>query len=220
MRLDDSSSRLSFRQIDERRVTLVGLVALYGAVISTVALYLSLTAYPAISYPFEPQRPTLLRFLFPSIVAFLSGIALAVGLTHFVADTVNEARHPLIWLLLGLVYGTLLPFITGMFLPFSFVFHDLVVGQIQAGTFWIRLANAAFYMPSSSFFWGTFGLYAGVLGGLLLGVGAWFIDLANAAGNPLIAKYGPYVISTVLSLGIIALPILAPLSLIASLGWR
>ena len=206
------------RQTKRRRVRLTVSVALYGGVVSVATLYISLTALPSSTYPFEPQRPSLLHFLFASIGAVLSGVVLAGVATHFVADSPNQAPHPLIWVLIGVLYGVLVPFITGMFRPFWVVLLDLVTGTIGEGGLWLRLANAAFYAPFSSVYWGVIGLPAGLLGGLLLAVGAWFIALANAAVNPRIARYGPWVISVALSLGVLATALLAPLSLVASLG--
>lgn len=199
-----------------RRARLTISVALYGGAVGAAALFVSLLAQ--VRFPNEPEHMALLASVFLGSGGALAGGALAALITYSVGQKADKARHLLAWEALGFGYGVLLPFFTGMLIPLSGVFLNLAVGVITAGEVFSQVVDAISRSPAFAFSQGTFGLFTGMLAGLLLGTGAWLIDTANAEPNARVSGYGPWAIAAVLSIGVVAVAAFGPPPTLAKLG--
>lgn len=206
------------REARERRLRarLTGSVALYGAALSVLALYITLTARVADGadyYTYELARPALLRFLVNSLPALLSGFALAAFITHQASDVVATPRHPMKWLVVGGLFGFTVPFATGLLLPVSTALLDPAVVNAGEEGFWLSLSDEIIGAPIFGYVYGMLGVFVGMLAGVMLAVGGWFVELANTSSSPNMAAYGPYAVSAALSLALAAVLIFGPFSL-------
>ena len=207
-------------QKKRRRVRLVAATALYGIVLSILGLYITLPARLAESvdyYKFELIRPEIVPFLRVSISAILSGAFLTGFLVYAFSGGARERRHPLIWGVVGLVYGLAISFATGLFIPTVGEIVDLLAGHNSLGALWNALLYSILGTPLFAAVYGILGLYVGLLQGLLLAIGGWLMDVVSASVNTRAARYGPVAVSVILSF-LVAVPVLVgPFSLFKSL---
>ncbi len=198
------------------RARLTGSVALYGAVLSVLALYITLTARVADGadyYTYELARPALLGFLANSLPALLSGLALAALITHQASHVVATPRHPTKWVVVGGLFGFTFPFATGLLLPVSTALLDPAAASAGEGGFWLSLSDEIIGAPVFGYVYGMLGVFVGMLAGLMLALGGWFVEFANTSSDPNVAAYGPYAVSATLSLALAAVVIFGPFSL-------
>jgi hypothetical protein len=139
-----------------------------------------------------------------SSAGLVAGAAAAALLTYFFVHRAERARNPPHWVALGTGYGLMAPFLTGLLLPISAVFLDLWLGVLTIGEILPSVLESLLRVPTYGFTHGTIGLYTGLLSGLVLGVSAWLIDLANASGGQRVSRYGSTAIALVLSSGFVA----------------
>lgn len=198
------------------RARLTGSVALYGAVLSVLALYITLTARVADGadyYTYELARPALLGFLAKSLPALLSGLALAALIAHQASHVVATSLHPVKWVVVGGLFGFTVPFATGLLLPVSTALLDPAGVNAGDGGFWLSLSDEIIGAPVFGYVYGMLGVFVGMLAGLMLALGGWFVELANTSSSPNMATYGPYAVSAALSLALAAAVMFGPFSL-------
>ena len=198
------------------RARLTGSVALYGAVLSVLALYITLTARVADGadyYTYELARPALLGFLAKSLPALLSGLALAALITHQASHVVATPLHPVKWVVVGGLFGFTVPFATGLLLPVSTALLDPAGVNAGDGGFWLSLSDEIIGAPVFGYVYGMLGVFVGLLAGLMLALGGWLVELANTSSSANMATYGPYAVSAALSLALAAAVMFGPFSL-------
>lgn len=203
-------------EMEDRRLRLIKCETLYGGALGAATLLISFLAQTP--FPKTPERMALLPSAILSSGGVVAGGILAGLTTYWVAQRTDKARHPLTWMALGCGYGVLLPFCTGMFLPVCSVFLNRALGVIARSEIAPQVLNALFRAPVSAFVHGAFGLYTGLLAGVCFGTGAWLIDRANTASNPMVAHYGTYALALVLALAVVAVAAFVSPVTLAQLG--
>ena len=160
-----------------------------------------------------PILPALILSLCGALAAVLITLPTAYGLDEWF----GEQRSLLDWLVPGMGFGALLPFLSGAFLPAGFVFVALQQGIIGAGDLGIQLLDAGFLAPGKAFFFGFLTLFVGLFTGAFLSIGGWTIERANRSSRIQVSSYGPWAIAV--SLGIVAVTIAAstPTQIIAKI---
>ncbi len=194
----------------------MGSLAICGGAISVAALFVTLLA--ATEYPKKPEHLTLLLSVIMGTGAFVPGALAAAVITYMVSDRVETARNIVAWLVLGFGYGIMVPFATGMFIPLSTVFVRLSSGVITAEDVFPEAVDALFRGISVAFSHGAFGVFTGMLAGVILGVGAWVIDRINTMPDSPLARYGPPAIAVVLAIVVLAIAAFGPPETLAKLG--
>ena len=84
--------------------------------------------------------------------------------------------------------------------------------------FWLAWAALYSNCPVDAITQTIIELPSGLLAWPIFGLGAWFIDLANASSNPVISRYVSFAIATSLSLEAVAFVVFAPAGTPAKLG--
>ncbi|MGQ4810019.1 hypothetical protein NKDENANG_03463 [Candidatus Entotheonellaceae bacterium PAL068K] len=202
--------------MEERRRRLIKCETLYGGALGAATLLVSFLAQTP--FPKTPERMALLPSAILSSSGGVAGGILAGLTTYWMAQNTDRARHPLAWMALGWGYGVLLPFCTGMFLPVCSVFLNRSLGVIARSEIAPQVLNALFRAPATAFVHGAFGLYTGLLAGVCFGTGAWLIDRANTASNPMVSQYGTYTLALVLAIAVVAVAAFVPPVTLAKLG--
>jgi hypothetical protein len=167
---------------------------------------------------YEPAHLATLPAVFLSGAGVLAGALVAGLLTFWTVKRPEDASSPLIWVALGLVYGLVLPFVTGALAPVSLIFLDLAVTGSGADEVMSGLVDSAFRSPYFAFVYGAMSLQTTAIAAPVFAAGAWLIDRVNASANVQVSRIGAYAIAVALSLGIVAIASFGPPSALAKLG--
>jgi uncharacterized membrane protein YvlD (DUF360 family) len=158
--------------------------------------------------------PTLLM----SAGAFVVCAALGGLIAYWFGQRDEPLRFVIKWLVIGFGFGVLSPIITGGTLPLTLVFVELEAGVLSVGEAPVRLVNALFHIPRFAFTHGVFGLFTGMLVGVLFCFGAMFISALREFTGGTLARYGPYVLAVLLSIIFYAISTLADAPTLARFG--
>lgn len=109
-------------------------------------------------------------------------------------------------------------FVTSVFIPGSIALIELWLGVGNAGEILAGLGGSIFKLPVVAITQTMIELPSGLLAWPIFGLGAWFIDLANASSSPVISRYVSFAIATSLSLEAVAFVVFAPAGTPAKLG--
>jgi hypothetical protein len=198
------------RERRKRRNRLVFSLAVLGAVLSVLGLYITLPARLSETvdqYRFELVRPEWGPFLRVAVAAILSGGLLA-ALIGRIASSGTEKRHaPIAWLFYGALYGVVIPFATGAFIPASGTIIDLATGRAPLRGFGTRLFYSVLGTPVFATVYGILGFYVGLISGVLLAIAGWAIHRLNGSENHELARWGPISLAVIVSV-LIAVPVL------------
>ncbi len=136
-------------------------------------------------YPNEPEHMPLAETVFLSGGAALVCAAVSVLIAYWMTseDYLGRARGIFVWLLAGFAFGILSPVATGISIPTSGVLLDLYRGVTPAGETPMLLLDSAMRWPRFAFTQGVFGLFTGMLAGILFSAGGWIIDNLNHLPN-------------------------------------
>jgi hypothetical protein len=193
-----------------RRRRLVLSLALLGAVLGVLGLYITLPARLSETvdqYRFELVRPELGPFMRVAVAAVLAGGLLAAFIGR-IASSGTEKRHsPMAWVFYGALYGLVIPFATGAFIPTSGVIIDLLLGRSPWRGLAMRLFYAVFGTPVFAAVYGILGFYIGLISGVILAAAGWGIDRLNGSENKTAARWGPLSLAALCSI-VIAMPVL------------
>ena len=204
---------------DQPRARLTISIGLYGGALGAGALLVSLLSQMAPEvYPDAPRHPGLVPSLILSSGGFLVGALLAALAAYMAARDRHEPLKLLVWMAVGLGFGIMLPVFTGAIIPFTMVFINLYEGTIEAGDVLIRLVDSVFLAPWATLFQAVFGLFSSMLAGLVFGLGAWLVNVANAASKSWIARYGTYGLAAALSIAVIGFVTFGSPTFLAKLG--
>lgn len=199
-----------------QRGYLVICLAIYGGSLGAASLlvnFLSRTKYPDI-----PEHMALAPTLLMSAGAFVVCAALGGLIAYWFGQRDEPLRFVIKWLVIGFGFGVLSPIITGGTLPLTLVFVELEAGVLSVGEAPVRLVNALFHIPRFAFTHGVFGLFTGMLVGVLFCFGAMFISALREFTGGTLARYGPYVLAVLLSIIFYAISTLADAPTLARFG--
>jgi hypothetical protein len=166
-----------------------------------------------------PQHPPLGESIYLGVVGFLAAQIVAGTLLKLIGIEAYRPRNLLVWLFVGMLYGTTISFVTGALFPPSLVLLETFSGQSSMAAFIPNLLDSFFAM-----FWGALtqgfrGLPPGMLAGALLAVVAWLIDRAACSDNRALSTYGALGIGLGFALLVLAFTAFAPASLLSQIGW-
>ncbi len=139
----------------------------------------------------EPEHLALVPATFVSLSGAIAAILLTWPVVHLLSKGALRQQGLLMWLVLGIGYGLLLPPLTGALLPLSVVFINLTLGVIEVGELPSELMEALFRSPLNSIIYGSLAIVNGLLTGVLFSSGAWLIDRLNASPHPVVSGRGP-----------------------------
>ncbi len=190
-------------------VLAISLVPL-AIVLSVSAMYVTLSVTLAESDPYyQPERPALGPFLRVATAAILGGIV-SIGLVVVAVSEATGASRG-VWRLgaIGILFGVLVPFATGLLMPINRFFLNAndVSGAADLSN---RVIDAVYGTPLFALTYGVRGIWEGIVVGLLLGGAAWVIlEVSHLSSRDrLVLK--PYVLSLGLAVFIAAFVFFGP----------
>ena len=130
----------------------------------------------------------------------------------------NVAHGVRAWAMVGLLFGLLLPFVTGALLPASNVLLGLSLGIIQPGELFSSLLSSFFRIPLEMVVHAAQGILIAMLVGVVFGVGAWTLDQINWSRSVNVARVGPWTLATLLGTGALAFALFGPPETLTRLG--
>ena len=204
------------RPTARRRITLEACVTIYAAALGSSAVLVYFMVRTEAWK--EPEHLALVQATFVSLVGATAAILLTWPVVHQLSDGARKPQGLLMWLVLGIGYGLLLPPLTGALLPLSVVFINLTLGIIELGELPSEFMEALFRAPLNSIIYGSLAIVNGLLAGVLFSSGAWLIDRLNASSDPVISARGPWAVVILLGGTIIALAAFGPPETLARLG--
>jgi hypothetical protein len=199
-----------------RRARLIGSIAFYGGGIGIAAIFITLLA--ATEYPKTPEHLNFVNSLIMGAGAFVTSGIVAGVVAWVISERVETARSILVWVGLGFAFGVSFPFATGFFIPMSTVFVQFAEGSIGVGDLFVDVIDSLFRGISVAFSHGAFGVFTGMLGGVILTVGGWVIDRANSGQSSQFQRYGPPAIAAVLAVIVVAVASFGSPEFLAKLG--
>ncbi len=205
------------RPPDWPRIRFTACVTSYAGALGAAAVLVSFLVKTDIIIR-EPEHMTLIPSVFLSSAGGLGGVLIAWPLARWLSEGSDRPHNLLIWWLLGVGFGIILPFLTGALLPLSAVFMELALGTIGAGELLSETLNAVFRTPIYMVTHGAYALLTSLLAGGLFGTGAWIIDRFNAASNPSVSRYGPWAVALVLGFAVVAIAAFGPPETLERLG--
>ncbi len=199
--------------VDWESVKLTSAVTLYSCALGAAAVLVSFLVRMN-----APQHMTPIPSMFFSLAGALAALLITWPSIYWIASGNEGPRSLWQWSVIGLVYGLLMPFLTGALLPLSAVFVELTIGTIKLGQLWSQSWNAVFQAPAYSFIHGTIGIFTGLLAGALLGIGGWVIDRINSISNPIARRYCPWAMSLILGSIVVGFAVFGSPETLARLG--
>ena len=205
--------RIEFERFSADRrsygVLAISLVPL-AIVLSMSAMYVTLAVTLAESDPYyRPERPALGPFLRVATAAIFGGI-LSIGLVVFaVSEATGGSRG--VWRLgaFGILFGALVPFVTGLLMPINRFFLNAndVSGAADLSN---RIIDSVYGTPVFALTYGARGIWEGIIAGLLLAGAAWvFLEVSHLSSrDTLVLK--PYVLSLGLAVLVAAFVFFGP----------
>ena len=165
-----------------------------------------------------PEHMSAAPTFYLALAGAIAGILFTWPIVRRLSDIVGENRGWPIWLILAAGYALVVPFVTGMIMPFSVVFLNLhwgVIGFLEVPS---QILNSTFRMPIEAFVYGTLSIYTGMIAGILFGVGGYAMDELSHSEKVAVHKYAPWAIALTVGLGIIAFAVLGPAETVAKFG--
>lgn len=190
---------------------LIGLAAALGAAATLITFVI------ATDISREPEHLAFAPAMFFGATGGIAGALIVWPIISWLIKD-NVAHSCREWMLVGLVFGLLLPFVTGALLPASHVFLGLSLGIIQPGELFSGLLSSFFRIPLEIVVHEAQGILTGMLVGVVFGVGAWALDQINWSRFTVIADFGPWTVATVLGTGALLLALFGSPEALTRLG--
>ncbi|MDE2688060.1 MAG: hypothetical protein OXI16_11270 [Chloroflexota bacterium] len=168
--------------VQRLQVRLVRSLVLYGMLLVAAATIVATIYSPGIDQ--DPRRLIGLLAVGTVIGGCLFSLIFLLPVLRWIGARPEESRILPIWLLIGFAFGVCAVFLTGASQPFVFVFYTNILDFQSVGRLLDDLIDAFFRAPLSSFTFGVFALYIGVLMTPIFGIGAWIIDMFNRMNYP------------------------------------
>ena len=180
-----------------------------------------------IEFPDVVQRLTLWDTLVFGTAGFLGSALIAAPCAYwlfgplpiFLARKKRETRGFRKWVVLGVTFGLLFPFVTGaVFIPVGFNLVDFGNGLLTIPEILSKSLDLVVFAPSVGLLLGIRIVFTGMIATVVFAPGAWMIDRFNLSDDPTTAKYGTWAVTVVVSLGLIVFMAIAPEQFLSSLG--
>ena len=192
-------------------VCLTGLAAALGAAATLITFIVSTDISR------EPAHLAFAPALFFGTAGSIAAVLIIWPIASWMSHD-NVAHSFRVWMVMGLVFGVLLPFLTGALLPASQVFMDLSLNIIRPGDLFSQLLSSLFRIPISIVVHEATGIFIGLLVGAVFGVGAWVFDRFNVSQSAVVADVGTWTVATVLGTGALVLALFASPETLTRLG--
>ena len=183
------TSNASQMTIEQRRqavgllqVRLVRTLVLYAMLLTAAAALVASIYSPGIDQ--DPRRLIGMNAVTTMVGGCLFTLLFLLPVVRWIGVRAEESRVLPVWLLVGIAYGFFTVFLIGASLPFAFAFQINILDFRSIGKMLDDIIDAFFRAPLSSFTFGVFALYVGIIAGILYGVGAWIIDMLNRMNYP------------------------------------
>lgn len=198
------------------KVRLTICLLFYGASLGIAGMLISFLART--KFPIDPTHLDFQTTVILTPAGAVAGAFLG-GLMAWVTTHREGRPHGLLmWAVMGFLFGVLLSFVTGVFLPYSTAALNIAKGVSESGNLVRDLVDAAFRMPSVAVIQGVFGLFTGMLMGAFFMFGGILIERVNISAKGLQSRYLAYVITLALSVISVAIAAFGPADLLAKLG--
>ena len=179
---------------------------MYGAALGSAAILITIMAR---TDKFdEAQHLALIPGLFSALTGAIAATLITPLAIYHVREHADESGGLLLWLILGLGFGLAGSFVAGGLVPLNVVFITFAEGDIELGDLPSFVLEGAFQGIRSFFVDGALAIYTWLLAGVIFGVGAWVIDKLNSSPNLVASKYGTWVVTLFLGLGIVTIAVL------------
>lgn len=195
-----------------KRLRLIICVSIYGSSLGAAAVLITFLARTR--FPKEPEHMELATSIIFASSAGVVGALLAGLITFWAVPNPDQPRSIFYWAFLGFAFGILLPFFTGLTLPFGTSIVSFTENVITLREMFLNILGSFFKAPTFAFVHGVFGLFTGMLAGALLAAGSWLINRVNAGES----RYLSYVVAIVLFVVVIILVSYLPTSFLAKLA--
>ena len=159
------------------QMRLVRSLLLYGMLLTAAAAMVASIYSPGIDQ--DPRRLIGMNAVGTMVGGCLFTLIFLLPTLRWIGSRAEESRILPIWLFVGITYGIFTVFLIGASLPFVFAFQINMLDFRSLGKLIDDLIDAIFRMPLSSFTFGVFALYIGLIAGIIYGIGGWFIDMLN-----------------------------------------
>ena len=189
----------------------------YGAALGAAAVPIALLAKPDPRLQ-VPEHMSAAPTFYLTLAGAIAGILIVWPVIRRLPDALGAHMGWLVWLVLGVGYAFLVPFLSGVIIPISIVFLNAHVGIIEFWQIPGQLLNSLFRMPIEAFIYGTLALYTGMIAGALFAVGGFAINEISYSRNMVVHKYVPWAIALTVGLMTIAFAVLAPAELVNKFG--
>lgn len=198
------------------KIRLTICLTLYGAALGVSGMLISFLART--KFPIDPTHLDFQSTIILTPSGAIAGTALGALLTWLTTSIDGRPHSLVMWMIIGFMFGVLISFITGLFMPYSTAFLNVAKGVSDSAELTRDLWDAAFRMPSFAVIQGVFGLFTGMLMGAFFALGGILIERANTSTHPRMSKYMPYAIALTLAITFVALGAFGPTDFLAKLG--
>ncbi|MEE8362756.1 MAG: hypothetical protein V3S18_01660 [Dehalococcoidia bacterium] len=189
------------------RLRLAATVTLLASAIGASAILISSASRTRLYA--EPEHLPPLPAAFFALAGVIAGALIAAPLVYRLCDRTDQPRGIVWWSGLGLGFGVLLPLATAALLPLSILSGNVARGLVAIGELPSMVLEVLFLAPASILIDGMLGLNMAVPAAVAGAAGAWVIDRLNSAGNPSLARYGPWVVAVLAGVALIAIATLS-----------
>ena len=190
---------------------LTGLAAALGAAATLITFVISTDISR------EPEHLAFAPTMFFGATGGIAGALIVWPIISWLSKD-NAAHSFREWMLVGAVFGLLLPFVTGALLPASHVFLGLSLGIIQPGELISSLLSSIFRMPVEIIVHVAQGILTGALVGAVFALAGWVLDRINWSRSTVVADFGPWTVATVLGTGAVLLALFGSPDALTRLG--
>ena len=163
--------------VSRLQVRLVRSLLLYGMLLTAAAAIVASIYSPGIDQ--DPRRLIGMNAVSTAVGGCLFTLIFLLPILRWIGSRAEESRILPIWLLVGFSYGIFTVFLIGASLPFVFAFQINMLDFRSLGKLIDDIIDAFFRAPLSSFTFGVFALYIGIIAGMFYSLGAWIIDMLN-----------------------------------------
>ena len=179
--MTNTASQMTIEQrkqaVAHLQVRLVRSLVLYGMLLTAAAAMVASIYSPGIDQ--DPRRLIGMNAVGTMVGGCLFTLIFLLPVLRWIGSRAEESRILPIWLFVGFTYGIFTVFLIGASLPFVFAFQINMLDFRSLGKLIDDLIDAIFRMPLSSFTFGVFALYIGLIAGIIYGIGGWIIDMLN-----------------------------------------
>ena len=189
----------------------------YGAALGAAAVPVALIARPDPRLH-VPEHLSATATFYVALAGALAGAAFVWPVMRRLPESMGGQIGPFAWLILTALFSLVVPFFSGMLIPFTVVLMNAQIGIIDYWNIPGQMLNSLFRMPIEAFVYGSLAIYTGFIAGVLFGVGGYVVNTLSYSKNEAVHRYAPWAISLTVGLFCVAFAIFGPPDLINRLG--